>query len=213
MRPLPSDFWLNITRAMLSTLDLERFLYILLSGSTAGDGLQFNRAFLFLAHEEERKLEGTLAIGPSSQEEAFRIWEAMVSQRFDLPLLLARFATFHEDAQASALTSVIKGMSFPLPLTGHSPFEHLIHRAIRQHSVVSNDTAIPLMETDIVLYHVGVVSLVVAEQLVGVLVVDNAFNRRRISTQELNLLATIGNLVALGIERARLYERIRVLTR
>ncbi len=206
-----SDFWLTVTKAMLATLDLEQLLYILLSGSTAGDGLNFNRAFLFLVSEDGRKLRGKLAIGPPSQEDAHRIWEDMESRRFDLPLLMARYASFHKDPEAFGLTRMAEEMVMGIPLSGKSKCEHLMRRTLREQSALCNDTPIPLFDTDIVLFNVAMVSLQVEHQTVGLLVVDNAFNRRRVSMQEINILATVANLAAIGIERARLHQRIRSL--
>jgi len=40
---------------MLSTLDVEQNLYVILSGITSGDGLGFNRAYLFLVDEAGRR--------------------------------------------------------------------------------------------------------------------------------------------------------------
>ncbi|TNE43832.1 MAG: sensor domain-containing diguanylate cyclase [Deltaproteobacteria bacterium] len=206
-----TDFWLTVTRAMLATLDLDQLLYILLSGSTAGDGLNFNRAFLFLVDDDRRSLKGRLAIGPMSQEEAYRIWEEMEERRFDLPQLMARYATFRADPDASEISKIATGISLPLPLQGSSKFEHLMRRALSQQSVLSNNTPVPLLDTEIALYNTAMVSLVLEGKTIGVLVVDNAFNRRMISMNELNTLTTVANLTAIAVERAQLHSRIRQL--
>ncbi len=206
-----TDFWLTVTRAMLATLDLDQLLYILLSGSTAGDGLKFNRAFLFLVDDDRRTLKGRLAIGPMSQEEAYRIWEEMEERRFNLPQLMARYAAFRADSDASEISNIATGISLRLPLQGSSKFEHLMRRALSQQSVLSNNTPIPLLDTDIVLYNTAMVSLVLEGKTIGALVVDNAFNRRMISMNELNTLTTVANLTAIAVERAQLHSKIRQL--
>lgn len=206
-----TDFWLTVTRAMLATLDLNQLLYILLSGSTAGDGLNFNRAFLFLADDDGRMLRGQLAIGPMSQIEAYRIWEEMEERRFDLPQLMARYANFQADPEACEISSIVREISLRLPLQGQSKFEHLMKRALSQQSVLSNNTPVPLLDTEIVLYNTAMVSLVLEGRTIGVLVVDNPFNRRMISMNELNTLTTVANLTAIAVERAQLYSRIRQL--
>lgn len=196
---------------MLATLDLNQLLYILLSGSTAGDGLNFNRAFLFLADDDGRMLRGQLAIGPMSQIEAYRIWEEMEERRFDLPQLMARYANFQADPEACEISSIVREISLRLPLQGQSKFEHLMKRALSQQSVLSNNTPVPLLDTEIVLYNTAMVSLVLEGRTIGVLVVDNPFNRRMISMNELNTLTTVANLTAIAVERAQLYSRIRQL--
>ena len=44
---------------------------------TAGQGLRFNRAFLFIADEDKNELQGIQAIGPSSPEEADTIYRSL----------------------------------------------------------------------------------------------------------------------------------------
>ena len=67
----------GITTSLLSTMNLDEILYRILVGVTAKEGLGFNRAFLLLVNEEENVLEGKIAIGPSSLEEAMQIWMAL----------------------------------------------------------------------------------------------------------------------------------------
>ena len=50
------SFQFVVTRAMLQTVELDRILYIILSGITHGDGLNFNRAILFLAWDRRNEL-------------------------------------------------------------------------------------------------------------------------------------------------------------
>lgn len=54
--------------------DPARALPALLTGITAGYGLAFNRAAVFLLDEERRTLHGELAIGHMTEEEARRDW-------------------------------------------------------------------------------------------------------------------------------------------
>jgi diguanylate cyclase (GGDEF)-like protein len=110
------DFILTLTRALLSSVELPRILYVILSGATAGGGLGFNRAFLWLADEGQRRLRGQLAIGPHSIEAAHRIWEAMEAERFDLERVMHRYDAFARDPQASRLARQLSRVSLPLPL-------------------------------------------------------------------------------------------------
>ena len=71
------SFQLVVTRAMLQTVELDRILYIILSGITHGDGLNFNRAILFLAWDRRNELRVSRSAGPGSGEEAHRIWEGI----------------------------------------------------------------------------------------------------------------------------------------
>lgn len=59
----------------LSTVELDQILRAVLVGITSREGLGFNRAFLVLFDEDGLFLRGRMAIGPSSREEAGRVWE------------------------------------------------------------------------------------------------------------------------------------------
>jgi len=67
----------RITHHMLQATDLDRALYVMLSGITAGYGLAFNRAAIFVRDEERGVFRGDKAIGPADEGEAHRIWEAI----------------------------------------------------------------------------------------------------------------------------------------
>ncbi|MHB8987556.1 MAG: response regulator [Desulfobulbia bacterium] len=59
----------------LSTVELDQILRAVLVGITSREGLGFNRAFLLMFDADGRFLRGKMAIGPSSREEAGRVWE------------------------------------------------------------------------------------------------------------------------------------------
>ncbi|MCB9637727.1 MAG: GGDEF domain-containing protein [Myxococcales bacterium] len=207
-----ADFWLTMTRAMLSTLEFEQILYILLSGSTAGDGLNFNRAWLFLKDEEEPILRGKIAIGPASKEEAHRIWEALEAERFDLSALVKRYEAFEKDPDASALSARMKEIEISLPPQRRSVFGRLLADVLEQaQPVFLNDEIVQLPQLRIPLKQVAFVPLCAEEQILGVLVVDNSYNLRPIEASELDILHTVANLAAIAVERARLHSRVRYL--
>ncbi len=63
----------QVGQTMEGILDLDRLLYAILTGATAGTALGFNRAILLLVDPEKGVLEGKMAVGPSSVEEAGQI--------------------------------------------------------------------------------------------------------------------------------------------
>ncbi|HPR64072.1 MAG TPA: ATP-binding protein [Thermoanaerobaculia bacterium] len=88
---------LTINRYIHSTLTLDEILSIVLLGITAGEGLGFNRAFLFLPDPEEKFLRGHLAVGPRDAQEAGRIWGEVTAMNLSLEAILERFPRAHED--------------------------------------------------------------------------------------------------------------------
>lgn len=65
----------SLTHHMLRTTELDRALYVMLSGITSGEALGFNRVALFLYDEAAARFVGSKAIGPADAEEAHHIWE------------------------------------------------------------------------------------------------------------------------------------------
>jgi diguanylate cyclase (GGDEF)-like protein len=200
---------------MLETLELKRILYVILSGITAGDGLRFNRAFLFLVDEGRRSLHGQMAIGPRDPTEAHRIWEAMEQQRFDLETLMKRYEVYRSDDRAAALSREISRLAFPLPLpepanTPSESFVDLLEAVFaRGLTVLRNNQEVVIENTGVTLSHFLMVPLRSGEVASGVLVCDNAYNRRRVAPQEVDDVLSLANLAAIAVERARLHERIR----
>ncbi len=75
----------KMNSAYLSTVELTGILQAILVGITSEEGLQFNRAFLALFDENGKLLQGRLAIGPSSREDAGRVWNAIKEHDLHLP--------------------------------------------------------------------------------------------------------------------------------
>ena len=67
----------SLTSYMLESDNVDRALYIMLSGITAGYALGFNRAILFAYDGQRGTFRGDKAIGPVDGEEAHRVWEQL----------------------------------------------------------------------------------------------------------------------------------------
>lgn len=205
------DFQLTLTRCLLETLDPDRILYVILSGLTAGDGLGFNRAFLLLADEGHRALRGQLAIGPESQGDASRIWEAMAAERFDLKRVMARYEEFRADPLASRLVRLVQSLSLPLPLEpGPDTFSGLLSRVLtEQKALMVNGMEVGFTPTPLALRNFALAPLLAQDQAIGVIVVDNRWTDRAVTERALNDLQSLANLAAVAVERARLHEHIK----
>lgn len=72
------------SNAMRSTQNLNRRLFMILTAVTIGDGLGFNRAFLLMVNERTNVLQGMMGVGPSSGDEAGRIWSEISKKKKSL---------------------------------------------------------------------------------------------------------------------------------
>lgn len=220
------SFRMGVTTVMLSTLDLDYILYVILSGITSGDGLGHNRAFLLLDDEHGRDLRVTLALGPTSLAEAERIWNAIEREKLNFTDLLPRYQAFRADARAQVLTR--KMTTFKLPLNrldeiaapveilgraGEATLSGALARSLVNRRSFCSNTVTLSQEIGgsggelLVLRNVAIVPLAVECRLIGAIVVDNTFSGHEIDEDGLRALHAMGNLAALAIDRARLHAR------
>lgn len=85
----------RVSTLLRDPLEVDAVLYAILTGVTAGVGLGFNRAILFVEDAGELRARG--AVGPADGEEADRVWRAIVDAAPDLEDLY-QAGLMHRDA-------------------------------------------------------------------------------------------------------------------
>jgi diguanylate cyclase (GGDEF)-like protein len=206
---------------MLGTLELDQILHIILSGLTHGEGLNFNRAILFLYEPGRRRLRASYAVGPATAEQAFRIWEEMTAQELHLEGLLGTFQKTPPLQDANGLAFKVRGLVVPVPdeapslddIGGVVPVGRLVSRcAVLQQPYFSNTIKAEFVSPHgmrLEFSHVACVPMVVEDRLLGVILVDNVFNGREIRRGEMRSLSTMANLAAIAIDRAYLHRQLQ----
>jgi len=224
------SFQLEVTAAILRSLDIDQVLYVVLSGVTSGEGLGFNRALFLLADEGQRALRTSMAIGPVGETEAHRIWEDMKAKDLTLGALLASYEHLRNDPTAHALTHRLGHLAVPMGSLdslaaeglaagdyGPSPIGPMIARCLCTGEPAFSDTlelvCEPASEGEepVVFRRWGMVPLQTPDHAVGILLVDNAFSDRAITLRERTLLEALGDLTAIAVEKQRLFARMRAL--
>jgi len=196
-----------ISSAMRGTLELDRLLRMVLTAVTMSDGLGFNRAILFLFDEKENVLKGAMGVGPSSPGEAGEIWGKLSIEKKTLSEMIREVETdlLKKDSFFDKLS-----LGMRIFLTE----ETILTKAVREKKFfnVKDIKQEPL--SDIVLTQqlgteaYAVVPLISRDKVKGVLWVDNYFNKKPISEEDMKFLSAFANQVATAIESARLYEQI-----
>lgn len=197
---------LFISSAVRTTLELNKLLRMILTVITMGEGLGFNRALLFLVDEEENRLNGVMAVGPSSYEEAWKIWSSMAQEKKTLFEVLDELLKkdFEED---TFLDRLCKNIS--IPLDENTP----IARAIREKRVfyiknVHQQEADPIIIQQLGSESYAVVPLISKNKAIGAIWVDNLYTRKSISSQDLNFLKGFADQVAGVIENAWIFDKV-----
>ncbi|MBI1747019.1 MAG: PAS domain S-box protein [Acidobacteria bacterium] len=202
----------DVGEAIQSTLNLDEILHTLLVGVTAGQGLSFNRAFLFLLNQEEGVLEGALAIGPANPEEAGHIWEDLDRKHLSFTELLRSYGdpmtcpntlvnqVVHKiripvtEDKNTLITAMMEGKSFNV-------IEGLIEGDPTRR--IEDDLATRLSSKDF-----AVVPLYSRSKRIGVLIADNMITRTPIIDQAINSLQIFANHASSAIENSRLYGEL-----
>ena len=212
-------FQLTVTKAMLKTVELDQILYIILSGITHGDGLNFNRAVLFLAWDRRNELRVSRSAGPANGEEAHRIWESITAEKLNLQNLIDRYTQTPDELQY--LTSRL--LSFSLKLDEARPMESLEGMHYELRDVISHCVATkqPFLINGVeAVYHdvassdlltfknFACVPIILNNEVLGIILTANYFNSRIINREELRGLSLVANLASIALERALLYRRL-----
>jgi GAF domain-containing protein len=199
----------EIGMAMQGTTHLDDLLKVILTGVTFGGGLGFNRAILLLTDESRNVLEGRLGVGPSSGEEAAQVWAAMASTTPSLREVIAeRAADLHQGTE-TAFERLARSLVIPLvPEGGVLALTALEGRPFRITDARTDARVSPEWEGRLEVDEFASVPLVAKGKVLGVLVVDNRFNRKPITDEDLEFLSVFATQAGLAVETARVYTRL-----
>ncbi|MFN3740172.1 MAG: PAS domain S-box protein [Thermodesulfovibrionales bacterium] len=198
-----------ISSAMRSTLELDRLLRMILTAVTMSDGLGFNRAILFLVDEGKQVLKGAMGVGPSDPEEAWRVWSSLSMERKTLEDLMKEIESgpLRKDSLLDRLS-----LNIEIPLTADTVLTRSVKekRIFNIPDVKAEPFSDPVLREQLGTEAYAVVPLISRDRVIGLLWVDNLFNRRPITEDDIRFLTGFSNQVAAAIENARLFERVRL---
>ncbi len=199
----------EIGEVLLSTRELDEILHMILIGATAYQALGFNRAFLFLINQEESMLEGEVATGSLTIEEAYKIWEGLARESHTLKeLLQSRLGKLSKEDEP--INNLVKKMKTPLK-EGESVFTQAVYEnksfniTDGIHNPLIDKDFISLLGTDAF----ALVPLVSRGKALGVLLADNFINKEPIVDEDVERLGAFANHASLAIENSHLYKSSR----
>ena len=196
-----------ISSAMRSTLELNKLLRMVLTAVTMSDGMGFNRAILFLLNDERQTLKGVMGVGPATPEEAWRIWDDLSLKSKSLDAIMQDIVSAPVQEE-SFLERLAMGIEISLE------DETILTRTVRDKvpynviDVKQERLADTLLIQQLGTQAYAVVPLVSRDKVIGLIWVDNYFNRKVISEEDMQFLASFSNHIAAAIENARLFEQM-----
>src|SRR5512143_954542 len=200
----------DVARALMSTVKMERLLSIMLYALISPGGLNFSRAILFLSSEDGEGLSARMAMGPRDRKEARRIG------RFPRGLLGDGATGAAGEEIRSLLWSNVEELRVPM-----ASATCLVAKAVKEKRPVRTESgcgtpedangAVPTPRGGFCGSHpasFAAVPLVVKGEARGAIYVDNLFQGRPITEEDIQLLTTFASNACLAMENASLYESL-----
>jgi signal transduction histidine kinase len=199
----------RISRAMTSTMDLDRVLSIILDG--VSKHLNFDRAIICLVNEKEGFIEGRQAMGVAREHlSALRIPledeqnPIVKTVRDGRPYIIARVSEGGMRLE-EPVSSQVRRLGSP---SGETEAEVKVASPSEKGNTSSQKATYGQIFAGLEgrANTLASVPLVAKERVNGILLVDNLHSGRPIEEEELRSLVTFTNQAGLAIENARLYD-------
>jgi len=189
------------------TLHLDKLLHLILTCITADYSFGFNRATLFLINKELNVLNGKLAIGPASSEEATRILKEMSDSHNSLTDIVDKLDYSHNietplNTMTKLLVYSLADAKEVVTLCTKEMKPIIVKDAVKDPRV-SNEFRKALGVNEFVC-----VPLIAKNEPIGVIVADNVYTAEPISDERVNTLTMFVNQASLAIENAVTYKSL-----
>ncbi len=196
-----------IAQSFFQPFSLMDNLLVIMTALTAGPGLGFNRAMLFLAHGDQ--LRGEFWLGPASAEEADSIWRVLSTPGIGYYEIIEHNRALLT-SESDTLTSRLKNISYSLsqknillPALAASSREIILVKEAAKDPLVDK-RFLELIEADEFLC----LPLVGQKEVLGEIILDNAITRLPIQSRNIELASICGLFAGNYIYTSNLQRRI-----
>jgi hypothetical protein len=198
----------TIGLALQSAINLDELLHLILTGLTAGPALGFNRAMIFLPDDTGFYLVGRMGVGPADGEEAHRIWEKLKEEHLSLEDFLVKYGkrrpepdnVFNNRVRAQKLLLTAEDSDFVATIRRKRHYRGSPNQAV----CASCQKFFEKLE----LQDFIAVPLVAKDRLVGMIIADHLYSKRKIDDDEIKALEIFASQAAQAIERADANRRL-----
>jgi PAS domain S-box-containing protein len=191
--------------------DLDKIVHVVLTGVTAGYGLSFNRAAVFLLDERQENLIGRMGIGHLDEAKAHQDWEE------DLQKGLFDFGQYLKALEEGALPPTpvgerVRRLRLPVRIEEPDLFSQVVLDRRYMLPTQSELDQLPssFSEAFEPALSLVVVPLIARNQVIGLLVADTKFTRSPITAEDVDLLLTYANTAAIAIDNTQLFHETEV---
>jgi len=196
-----------IAQSFFQPFSLMDNLLVIMTALTAGPGLGFNRAMLFLADKDS--LKGEFWLGPASPEEAESIWRVLSTPGIGYAEIIEHNRSLLT-SDAETLTKRVKKLAYPIDK--NESLIPALTASARQIVLVRDAPNEPLVDKRFV-ETIGAeeflcIPLVSQKEVLGEIILDNAITKAPIQSRDIELASICGLIASNYIYTARLQRRI-----
>jgi hypothetical protein len=203
----------QLSEALYGTqLSLQQVLGAVLIAMTAGQGLRFNRAFLLLIDEKHGTLRGEIAIGPSSRDEAARIWTDLAGQTPDLFEMMTSYDRSLKETDV-AVNEIVRRLEVPLAEADSVLIRSMFERRVVHVTDGDSSPGVDVVRGWLGVNRFAVAPLATRQGPLGVLIADNSISGLDITPLDLEFLQLFANQSANAIENSRLTQELALKVR
>lgn len=182
----------HLSETMGDESETETTFYNILAGVTSGSGLGFNRAMLFMV--ENDMLQGKMAVGPDSFEEAIEIWNTLSSADIDV--------TVQYPIEIKRGNLLKKVQSYRVSLSENNIFTQAVNNmeSIHIRNAESDNRLSDDIRNFMEVNEFLIMPMISFKKTIGLIVADNKYNMTGISMQNIDLLSIFSFQSAFLIE-------------
>ncbi len=184
----------------LKSDEMNELLVLFMTGLTAGYGFGFNRAFL-LVKRGRHSYNVELAVGPLNDKEAHHVWENLEYQEYNISEFVKGIDSL--EITQSALQKYASHLKFDVTEKNSEFFEN---SEIRKFPL--NEIPLALKEALMITSPIAVIPITSEFGDPGLFIMDNKFNRKRISKDTVNLLKLFGKQMDIVFRNLEMKERL-----
>lgn len=196
----------EVSTTMQRTLQQDLLLKVILTSVTAGHGLGFNRAMIFLASNESKSLKGIVGVGPMDVKKGYEVWEKISEDRLKLSELIEH--NFDSNFTDPELNAILR--SLEIPIDGHNVFGLALssQKPVIVRGIEKDDSSQVLIFELFQTEEFAVIPLINQGKNIGILLIDNIVNKKPITLMDTENILPLANQAAIALDHANLYEQI-----
>ncbi|WP_079509142.1 GGDEF domain-containing protein [Mesobacillus jeotgali] len=196
----------EVSTIMQRTLQQDMLLKVILTSVTAGHGLGFNRAMIFLSSNESQSLKGIVGVGPIDVKRGYEVWEKISEDKLKLRDLIEH--NFDSNFTDPELNGILR--SLDIPLDGHNVFSLALsnQQPVIIKEIDESDSSQVLINRLFQTEEFAVIPLINQGKNIGILLIDNIVNKRPITLMDTENILPLANQAAIALDHANLYQQI-----